>query len=199
MTLVAYVVLFVLVAIMGAGLPGPGDASLIAAGARAGEGRLDIWIVLAAAMVAWMLGSMAGYAVGVRQGRGLLEHPGPPTETRLKLLAKGDRAFGRHTFMASMTLPAFVSGIFRVRFSLFILGALAAGIAWIGMYAGISYFLGEEIARLVGNVGTAAVLGVLVVVAAGLAIRVWVARRRNAQHGRPAEQGVSQQHDRAAP
>ena len=73
MTLVAYVVLFVLVAIMGAGLPGPGDASLIAAGARAGEGRLDIWIVLAAAMVAWMLGSMAGYAVGVRQGRGLLE------------------------------------------------------------------------------------------------------------------------------
>ena len=79
------------------------------------------------------------------------------------------------------------------------LGALAAGIAWIGMYAGISYFLGEEIARLVGNVGTAAVLGVLVVVAAGLAIRVWVARRRNARHGRPAEQGVSQQHDRAAP
>jgi membrane protein DedA with SNARE-associated domain len=199
MTLVAYVVLFVLVAIMGAGLPGPGDASLIAAGARAGEGRLDIWIVLAAAMVAWMLGSMAGYAVGVRQGRGLLEHPGPLTETRLKLLAKGDRAFGRHTFMASMTLPAFVSGIFRVRFSLFMLGALAAGIAWIGMYAGISYFLGEEIARLVGNVGTAAVLGVLVVVAAGLAIRVWVARRRNARHGRPAEQGVSQQHDRAAP
>ena len=74
MTLAAYVVLFVLVAIMGVpGLPGPGDASLIAAGARAGEGRLDIWIVLAAAMVAWMLGSMAGYAVGVRQGRGLLE------------------------------------------------------------------------------------------------------------------------------
>ena len=138
-------------------------------------------------------------AVGFRQGRGLLEHPGPLTETRLKLLAKGDRAFGRHTFMASMTLPAFVSGIFRVRFSLFMLGALAAGIAWIGMYVGISYFLGEEIARLVGNVGTAAVLGVLVVVAAGLAIRVWVARRRNARHGRPAEQGVSQQHDRAAP
>jgi len=33
-----YLVLFVLVAIMGAGLPGPGDASLIAAGTLAGEG-----------------------------------------------------------------------------------------------------------------------------------------------------------------
>jgi len=97
MTLVAYIALVVFVAIMGAGLPGLGDASLIAAGARAGEGRLDIWVVLAAAMIAWMLGSVAGYAVGVRQGRGLLEHPGPLAATRLKLLAKGDRAFGRHT------------------------------------------------------------------------------------------------------
>ena len=97
-----------------------------------------------------------------------------------------------------MTLPAFVSGIFRVRFSLFMLGALVAGIGWIGMYAGISYFLGEEIARLVGNVGTAAVAGVLVVVAAGLAIRVWVSRWRNARQGRSAEQGASQGHDRAA-
>jgi len=198
MTLVAYIVLFVLVAIMGAGLPGLGDASLIAAGARAGEGHLDIWIVLAVAMVAWLLGSAAGYAVGVRQGRGLLEHPGWLAATRLKLLAKGDRAFGRHTFLASTTLPAFVSGIFRVRFPLFMLGALVAGIAWIGMYAGISYFLGEEIARLVWNAGTAAVLGVVVVVAVGLAIRVWVSRRRTARHGRAAGLAVPQGHDGTA-
>jgi hypothetical protein len=66
-------------------------------------------------------------------------------------LAKGDRAFGRHTFVASATLPAFVSGIFRVRFWLFLLGALVAGVFWIGMYGGISYLLGEEIAKLVGQ------------------------------------------------
>ena len=50
--------------------------------------------------------------------------------------------------MASATLPAFVSGIFRVRFWLFLLGALVAGIFWIGIYVGISYLLGEEIAKL---------------------------------------------------
>ena len=44
-----YAVMFVLVAIMGAGIPGPGDASLIAAGALAGEGKLNIWLVLATA------------------------------------------------------------------------------------------------------------------------------------------------------
>jgi membrane protein DedA with SNARE-associated domain len=42
MNLPEYLVLFVLVAIMGAGLPGPGDASLIAAGTLAGEGRLNM-------------------------------------------------------------------------------------------------------------------------------------------------------------
>jgi membrane protein DedA with SNARE-associated domain len=66
-----YLVLFVLVAVLGAGLPGPGDASLIAAGTLAGEGRLNIWIVLATAMAAWMLGSVVGYEIGIRKGRWL--------------------------------------------------------------------------------------------------------------------------------
>jgi membrane protein DedA with SNARE-associated domain len=166
-----YIVLFVLVAILGAGVPGPGDASLIAAGTLAGEGRLNLGVVLATAMTAWMLGSLVGYAIGVRKGRWLLEHPGRLEKTRLKLLAKGDHAFGRHNFVASVTMPAFVSGIFRVRLYVFILGALVAGIGWIGMYVGLSYFLGAEIAQQIGKVGTRAVIGVLVIVAVGLLIR----------------------------
>jgi membrane protein DedA with SNARE-associated domain len=126
MSLSEYAIMFVLVAIMGAGIPGPGDAALIAAGALAGEGKLNIWIVLATAMVAWMLGSVIGFVIGARGGRPLLDHPGRLEKRRRKLLAKGDRAFGRHTFVASATLPAFVSGIFRVRFWLFMLGALAS-------------------------------------------------------------------------
>ena len=42
MTLVEYIVLFVLVATTGAGLPGPGDASLIAAGTLAEQGRFSM-------------------------------------------------------------------------------------------------------------------------------------------------------------
>jgi membrane protein DedA with SNARE-associated domain len=185
-----YVVLFVLVAIMGAGLPGPGDASLIAAGTLAGEGKLNIWIVLATAMAAWMVGSVVGYVIGIHGGRRLLDHPGRLEKSRRKLLAKGDRAFGRHTFVASVTMPAFVSGIFRVRFYVFILGALVAGLGWIGMYVGLSYFLGEEIAKRIGKVGTKAVLGVIVIVVIGLCIRAGVSRWRNNRKERPAEQGI---------
>jgi membrane protein DedA with SNARE-associated domain len=83
-----------------------------------------------------MLGSVVGYGVGVRGGRGLLDHPGRLEKSRRKLLAKGDRAFARWNFVASVTMPAFVSGIFRVRFPVFVLGAAVAGIGWIGCTSG---------------------------------------------------------------
>ena len=165
-----YAVMFVLVAIMGAGIPGPGDASLIAAGALAGEGKLNIWIVLATAGVAWMLGSVIGFVIGARGGRPLLDHPGRLEKRRRKLLAKGDRAFGRYTFVASATLPAFVSGIF-----------------WIGIYVGVSYFLGEEIAKLVGKIGTKALIGVIVLVVVGLLIRAGVSKWRGSRQARLAD------------
>jgi membrane protein DedA with SNARE-associated domain len=188
MSVSEYAVMFVLVAIMGAGIPGPGDASLIAAGALAGEGKLNIWIVLATAGVAWILGSAIGFVIGAHGGRPLLDHPGHLEKRRRKLLAKGDRAFGRYTFMASATLPAFVSGIFHVRFWLFLLGALAAGIFWIGIYVGISYFLGEEIAKLVGKIGTKALIGVIVLVVVGLLIRAGLSKWRANRQARLAEQ-----------
>jgi membrane protein DedA with SNARE-associated domain len=188
MNLSEYAVMFVLVTIMGAGIPGPGDASLIAAGALAGEGKLNIWVVLATAMIAWVLGSVIGFVIGSRGGRPLLDHPGRLEKRRRKLLAKGDRAFGRYTFVASATLPAFVSGIFHVRFWLFMLGALVAGIFWIGIYVGISYLLGAEIAKLVGKIGTKALIGVIVLVVAGLLIRAGLSKWRASRQARPAEQ-----------
>ena len=187
MDLSEYAIMFVLVAIMGAGIPGPGDASLIAAGALAADGKLNIWIVLATAMVAWMLGSVIGFAIGAHGGRPLLDHPGRLEVRRRKLLAKGDRAFGRYTFVASATLPAFVSGIFRVRFWLFLLGAVVAGIFWIGIYVGISYLLGEEIAKLVGKIGTKALIGVIILVVVGLAARAGLSKWRATRQARLAE------------
>jgi membrane-associated protein len=192
MSLSEYIILFVFVAVLGAGLPGPGDASLIAAGTLAGEGKLNVWIVLAVSMTAWMLGSVIGYLIGEHEGRVLLDHPGRLEKSRRKLLAKGDRAFARYNFVASVTMPAFVSGIFRVRFRIFILGALVAGIGWIGMYVGLSYFLGAEVAKRIGSAGTKAVLGVIVIVVIGLVIRAAVSRWRAGRPDRATEQQTPQ-------
>jgi membrane protein DedA with SNARE-associated domain len=174
-TLTEYIILFILTATTGAGLPGPGDASLIAAGTLAGEGRLNVGVVFATAGVAWMLGSAGGYEIGLHAGRQLLEHPGRLEKARRKLLAKGDHSFGRHNFAASATMPAYVSGIFRVRFGVFMLGALVAGVFWVGLWVGLSYFLGAEIAERIGSAGAKAVLGVIVIVGVGLGLKLaWV-------------------------
>jgi membrane protein DedA with SNARE-associated domain len=93
-----YMVLFALVVTMGIGLPVLGDASLIAAGTLAGEGRLNVGVVLATATVAGMLGSLVGYEPGIRRGRWLLEHPGRLEKMLLKLLAKGDHAVAHNNF-----------------------------------------------------------------------------------------------------
>ena len=69
MDLSEYIILFVFVVILGAGAE-LGDAALIAAGTLAGEGRLNVWIVLAVAMAAWMLGSVAGYGSASAGGAG---------------------------------------------------------------------------------------------------------------------------------
>ena len=188
MSLAGYIVLLALVVTMGIGLPALGDASLIAAGTLAGEGRLNIGVVLVTAMVAWIVGSLVGYKIGARQGRSLLDHPGRLEKMRLKLLAKGDHAFAHHNFVAAVTMPAFVSGIFRVRFYVFMLGALVAGIGFIGMYVGLSYFLGAEIAKRIGDAGTKAVLGVLVIVAVGLSIKAGVSKWRTTRQKRPTQQ-----------
>ncbi len=95
MSLSEYAVMFVLVTRMEAGIPGPGDASLIAAGALAGEGKLDIWIVLVSAVVAWMLGSAIGFVIGARGGRPLLDYPGDPRATLAAVLRARSRARGR--------------------------------------------------------------------------------------------------------
>lgn len=182
-----YVALFVLVVTMGIGLPALGDASLIAAGTLAGEGRLSIGVVLATAVAGWMTGSVAGYGIGVRRGRWLLEHPGWLQSRRLQLLAKGDHAVAHNNFAAAVTMPAFVSGIFRVRFRIFVPAAIVAGVGWIGLYIGLSYFLGAEVAKRIGDAGTKAVLGVLVIVALGLIIKAGVSKWRTTRKNRSAK------------
>jgi membrane protein DedA with SNARE-associated domain len=169
-----YLGLFVLVAIMGAGIPGLGDAALIAAGTLAGQGQLNLAVVLLVAGTAWMSGSVVGYKVGQRQGRRLLDHPGRLESMRRNTLSKGDRLFGRHNFVASMVLPAFVSGIFHVRYHVFLAGAAVSGILWVGGYVFGAYFIGPQVADLLRDIGLKGILGVVIIALLGSMLRrVW--------------------------
>lgn len=86
------------------------------------------------------------------------------------------RLFGRHNFLASMILPAFVSGIFHVRYRIFLASVAVAGILWVGGYVLVSYFLGPEAVDLIRSIGLKGILGLAVIIAIGLTIR-WVWHR----------------------
>ena len=79
-----------------------------------------------------------------------------------------------------------------MRFWLFLLGAMTAGIFWIGIYVGVSYFLGEEIAKVVGAIGAKALIGVIVLVVVGLLIRAGWSKWRADRQARMAEQNPAQ-------
>ena len=72
---------------------------------------------------------------------------------------------------------------------------MAAGAFFVGLYVGLSYLLGEEVADRIGNADTTAIVSVLVIVAIGLGTRAgyhrWRATRRAGQPGQSnANSGV---------
>ena len=166
-------------------MPGAGDASLLAAGTLAGEGRLNVWAVLLIAMAAWMLGSAIGYAIGVRQGRSLLERPGWLERSRQNLLVKGDDLFGRHSFLGSDD----DAGV-RVRDLPGAVRRVHAGERWQPASSGSASTWccrtssAPRSLQAVGNAGTTVIFGAVVVVALGLAIRAGFARWRRPRPAR---------------
>ena len=153
MKLTEYIFLLVLVVTTGAGIKGKGDADMIAAGTLEGEGRLNIGVVVVTYIAGWLLGSLAGYIVGRRGGRALLEHKGRLEKRRRKMLVKGDETLGHHNLVASVTLHAYVYGVFRVRLHVFLLGELVYGAFFIVLYEGLSYLFGEEVDKRIGDDG----------------------------------------------
>jgi hypothetical protein len=114
------------------------------------------------------------------------------------LLAKGDHAFAHHNFAAAVAMPdsylGFPGQVLRIY-------AGSAG-RWHRLYRdvfGLSYFLGAEVAKRIGDAGTKAVLGVLVIVAIGLSIKVAVSEWRATRQERLTEQQAPKGSSRSGP
>src|SRR4029079_4517586 len=78
-----YFVIFVPVLLETAGLPLPGETTLLLSGGAASTGRIDPWIAIAVGSVAAILGDNIGYAIGRYGGRRLGMSPAhiAPIET----------------------------------------------------------------------------------------------------------------------
>lgn len=161
-----------------AGVPGPGEPVLIAAGVLAAQGHLPLLPVLLVAWGAATLGGIIGWAVGLKAGRAILTGPGPLRTTRIHVVQRSERLFASHSVLAVLLVPSWVVGIYRVRPAVFHAVNAVSAAAWAGGLGAGAYFAGPVVLDVFNDIGTVLTVVVLVLIVAGLAAEILRRRRR---------------------
>jgi membrane protein DedA with SNARE-associated domain len=147
------------------GLPGPGEALLLAAGVFAARHKLDITPVLVVAFLGATAGGIVGWLAGLIAGRSVLTAPGPLRNLRVDAVERGERAFKRMEVIAIILTPPWVAGIFRAGPWLYNVVNAVSAIVWTVALGVGGYYIGPPVLDVVGDAGTVGlVLAILIVV-----------------------------------
>ena len=164
-----------------AGVPGPGEPLLIAAGIIAAKNKLDIEPVLLWAWLGATIGGVAGWVFGRVAGRKVMVAPGPLRRQRIHAVARGEDVFKRLTVIAILLAPSWVSGINRAGTAVYLVTNALSAVAWaVGIGLG-AYYAGPPVIDVLDDVGTASLIGLALLVLFGVAFEVRRRRRRSAE------------------
>jgi len=152
-----YWVLFLVVAAESLGIPLPGETALIIAGTYAGHThRLDPWAIWAVASAAAIIGDNIGYWLGDQGGYRLARRYGPKVRLDERKLKTARYLFDRHgapvvffgRFVSVLrAYAAFLAGVSKMRWRVFLPANAAGGILWAGVYTLASYLAGDALQR----------------------------------------------------
>ena len=166
-----YFAVFLIVAAESAGIPMPGETTLVSAAVFAGQGTLDIRLVIGCAALGAILGDNAGYWVGRENGFPIVVKYGRYLrldEPRLKL---GQYLFQRHggkivffgRFVALLrAFAAVLAGINHLAWARFFTFNALGGIVWASLFGLGGYFLGRAFEHYARPVGIAALIAAVV-------------------------------------
>lgn len=152
-----YAMLFAWVAAEQIGFPVPAIPLLLAAGALAGAGKLNLGLVIGTAVLASILSDIAWYEVGRRKGmkvlnllcRMSLEPDSCVRRTEDVFTRHGARSLLVAKFVPGLTTAAPpLAGIFRMRRSRFVFFDAAGAAIWAGAFAGIGWLFSDRLERL---------------------------------------------------
>jgi membrane-associated protein len=161
------------------GVPGSGEAALVAAGILAARGRLDLPSVIAVAWAAATAGGVVGWLAGRRVGGALIGAPGPLRRWRRHALARGERFYRRYGPVAVLLTPSWMAGIMRMQPGPYLAANAVSALVWALLLGLGSYEIGPTILDLASDLGLAGLIGLAVLaVAAALAARRRRRRRR---------------------
>jgi membrane protein DedA with SNARE-associated domain len=161
LTQYGYLAVIVLVGLESTGIPLPGETMLITAAVYAGSThRLNIAVVILAAVTGAIVGDNLGYVLGREGGFRLVRRYGPYvgiTEARLRLGRYVFRRYGGWVvffgrFVAVLrALAAFLAGVNRMPWRRFLIFNAAGGICWATLWGTAGYTFGREIDRVTGG------------------------------------------------
>lgn len=180
----AYVLIFLMMLLSCAGMPFVGTLAVGGGAVLASQHHLLLAPVLVAAVIGGEIGGIAGYWIGVRWGRQLMQRPGRRQEQRLKVLERGEQLYAKWGRLAVFVTTAMISGTARMKFSQFVVWNLITVTAFVMALGPTSYGAGK-IARGEHDPESLAMLALGLAVAVGIAAVSIVHRRR--QRARRAE------------
>ena len=169
------------------GLPLPGETALIFAAIYAGSThQLDIFGVIAAAVLGAVVGDNVGYLLGRLYGLPLLLRHGARLGVDASRIKLGRYMFAHYgvpvvffgRFVALLrTLAAPLAGVNRMRWVPFVIANCAGALVWASVFGGGAYALGREIHTIAGPIGIIIGLGTL---GALVALSLFVKRHERA-------------------
>jgi undecaprenyl-diphosphatase len=161
----------------GVGLIAPGEIAVIVGGVTAGQGAIDLWLLIALVWVCAIAGDTTSFFLGRRLGRDFMLRHGPRVKLTAARIEQVERFFARHggktlllgRFIGLVrALAPFLAGASKLPFRRFFPYALVASGAWAATFSVLGYVFWQsfdEIAKLARQ-GTFALTAVVAILTA---------------------------------
>ena len=175
-----------IVGLESAGLPLPGETTLLAASYLAATGHLSLPLVIGSAALGAIAGDSLGYFVGRRAGRRFLERYGRYVSITPEKLIRADDLFARHgaktvffgRFVALLrVLAGPLAGASRMPYRRFLAANVAGTVTWATTMGTLAFFFGKPVAAVLSSLGVWALVALSIYVIVRLALKHLRSRR----------------------